>query len=112
MFYATVPRIVPSYRSGRITRWAITSDEIVRSAPGYLGIFHRPTDQQPESGEGATSRSVLFTVDILCTLMAENQGSTKPFLAAGASLDIVLVLNLQSYLPENVTQWKGSDGNN
>ena len=56
---------------------------------------------------------MLFTVDILCTLMAENQGSTKPYVfAAGASLGIVLVLNLQSYLPENVTQWKGSDGNN
>ena len=57
--------------------------------------------------------SVLLTVDILRILMADNQGSAKPYvLAAGASLDIVLVLNLQSYLPENVTQWKGSDGNN
>ena len=46
-------------------------------------------------------------------LMANNQGSAKPYIfAAGASLDIVLVLNLKSYLPENVTQWKGSDGNN
>ena len=52
----------------------------------------------------------LFTVDILCMLIADNQGSAKPyFFAAGASLDIVLVLNLKSYLPETVTQWKGYD---
>ena len=56
---------------------------------------------------------MLHTVDILSMLIADNQSSTNPYvLAAGASLDIVLVLNLQSYLPENVTQWKGSDGNN